>query len=94
MYNSYLCNNSNQGFQNNQDLNSLQNSNDFEYNPCPFNIELQNQFQNQNENGNNFSNNFGNGNNFDYDASENFCPQQVQSENFQVNNTNLTLLNK
>ena len=84
--NSYLCNNSSQGFQN---LNSIQNSNDFDYNPCQFNFELQNEFQTQNENGNNFSNEFGNGNNLNYDASEIFCSQQVQSENFQVNNYKL-----
>ena len=44
--NSYLCYNSNQGFQNNQNLNSLQNSNDFEYNSCQFNFDLQNELQN------------------------------------------------
>ena len=47
--NSYLCDNSSQNFQNNQNLNSLHNSNDFEYNPCQFNFELQNKFQNQDE---------------------------------------------
>ena len=87
--NSYFCDNSNQSFQNNQNLNSLQNSNDFECNPCQFNFELQNEFQNQNENMIHFSNNFGNGNNLDYDAIEKICPQQIQIENSQVNNYKL-----
>ena len=43
-----------------ENLNSLQNSNDFECNPCQFNFKLQNEFQTQHENGNNFSNEFGN----------------------------------
>ena len=85
--NSYLFDNSNQCFQNNQNLNSLQNSNDFEYNPCQFNFEHQNEFQN--ENVIHFSNNFGNGNNLDYDTSENFCSQQIQIENPQANNYKL-----
>lgn len=50
--NSYLGDNSSQNFQNNQNLNSLQNSNDFEHNLCHFNLELENEFQTQNENEN------------------------------------------
>ena len=69
---SYLYKYSIQGFQNNQNLNSLPNSNDFDYNPCQFNFELQSEFQNQNENVNHFSNNFGNGNNFNFGAIDNF----------------------
>ena len=84
--NSYLCNNSSQGFQN---LNSIQNSNDYDYNPCQFNFELQNEFQTQHENGNNFSNEFGNGNNLNHVTSENFCSQQIQIENSQFNNYKL-----
>ena len=72
LFNSYLCDNSNQSFQNNQNLNSLQNSNYFECNPCQFNFELQNEFQNQDENVIQFSNNFGNGNSFNNDTIENF----------------------
>ena len=83
LYNSYLCNNSSQGFQN---LNSIQNSNDYDYNLCQFNFELQNEFQTEQENGNNFSNEFGNENSFNCDTIENFGYQQIQSENFQVNN--------
>lgn len=62
LYNSYFCNNSSQRFQN---LNSIPNSNDFDYNPCQFNFELQN-VKTQYENGNNFSNEFGNGNNLNH----------------------------
>ena len=67
-------------------MNSLQNSNDFECNPCQFNFELQNEFQNQEENVNIFSNNFGNGNSFNNDMIETFGCQQIQNENFQINN--------
>ena len=81
--NSYLCNNSSQGFQN---LNSIQNSNDFDCNPCQLNFEFQNEFQNQDENVNQFSNNFGNGNSFNNDTIENLDYQQIQNENFQINN--------
>ena len=84
--NSYLCDNSNQSFQNNQNLDSLLNSNDFEYNPCQFNFEIQNEFQNQDENVIHFSNNFGNGNNLDNNTNEKIGYQQIQNENFQINN--------
>ena len=89
--NSYLCNNSSRGFQN---LNSIQNSNDYDYNPCQFNFELQNEFQTQHENGNNFSNEFGNGNNLNHVTSENFCSQQIQIENSQFNNYKLDFVEK
>ena len=44
--NSYLLNNSSQGFQNNRNFNSLQTSSDFNYNPCQINFELQNSSSN------------------------------------------------
>ena len=71
-----FCNNSSQGFQSNQNLNSLPNSNGFDYNPCQTNFELQNEFQIQNGSVNNFSNDFGNGCNFSCDAVDNFLSQQ------------------
>jgi len=71
--NSYLCNNSSQRFQNNQNFNSLQTSDDFDYNLGQYNFELQNKFQNQNGNVNHFLNEFSNGNNFKSGATDNFC---------------------
>ena len=81
--NSYLCNSSSQ---HNQNLNSLQNSNDFECNQCQFNFEFQDEFQNRDENVNQFSNNFGNRNCFNNDTIENFGYQQIQNENVHINN--------
>ena len=84
--NLYMCNNSSESFQNNQNSISPPNSNDFDYNPCQFNFELQNEFQIRNGNVNHFSNDFGNGNNFNCGASENLCSQQFQHETSRVNN--------
>ena len=44
----YMCNNSSESFQNNQNSISHPNSNDSDYNTCQFNFELQNEFQIQN----------------------------------------------
>ena len=41
----YMCNNSSESFQNNQNSISPPNSNDSDYNPCQFNFELQMNFK-------------------------------------------------
>jgi len=89
--NTFMNDNSSQGFQNNRNCDSFQNSNRFDYNPCQNNLELQNEFQNQNENVNHFRNNFDNENSFNNGAFDNFCSPQFQIENSQNNNLGFDL---
>jgi len=83
LYSTFTSDNSSQGLQINQNSDSIKNCH---HNPCQNNFELQNESQNQNGNVNHFLNNFDNENSLNDDAFDNFCSQQYQIENSQINN--------
>jgi len=91
LYCTFTSDNSSQGFQFNQNSNSSQNCQHFDYNHCQNNFDFQNDFQNQNQNVNHFLNNFDNGNSFNNDAFDSFCSQHFQNENSQIQNPGFDL---
>jgi len=94
LYSTFTSDNSSEGFQINQNSDSILNCHHFDDHPCQNDFELQNEFQNQNGNVNHFLNNFDNRISFNNGATDNYCSLQFQIENYQINNHGFDLTEK